>query len=58
MKNLPVGARISVGTAVIEVSEVVNDACVKFAKHYGDDVFAWIRHPDNRERRLRGTSLG
>jgi len=53
-RHLPVGSRIRVGTAVVEVSDVENDACAKFAARHGDDVLAWIRAPQNRERRLRG----
>lgn len=52
--TLPVGARLRVGTTVIEVSDVENDACAKFAKHFGADVLAWIRAPENRALRLRG----
>lgn len=52
--NLPAGARLRVGTAVIEVSDVENDACAKFASRHGGTVFAWIRDPANRRRRLRG----
>ncbi len=52
--NLPIGTRLRAGTAIIEVSDVENDACAKFAKHYGDDLFQWIRKPENRPRRLRG----
>jgi hypothetical protein len=52
--NLPVGARLQVGTAVLEISDVENDACAKFAKHYGAAVFEWIRLPKTRPRRLRG----
>ena len=51
---LPVGARLRAGTAVIEVSDVENDACAKFARHYGEDFLCWIRLPENRSRRLRG----
>jgi hypothetical protein len=54
MENLPAGARLRVGTAVIEVSDVENDACAKFAARHGADVFSWIRAPENRARRLRG----
>ena len=42
------------GDAVVEISDVENDACAKFARHYGDDVFQWIRAPANRGHRLRG----
>ncbi|OIQ90001.1 hypothetical protein GALL_280910 [mine drainage metagenome] len=51
---LPVGSRLRVGTAVIEVSDVENDACAKFARHYGESFLHWIRLPENRHRRLRG----
>ena len=53
-EHLPVGSRVQAGDAVIEVSDVENDACAKFAAHYGQDVFAWIRQPANRALRLRG----
>lgn len=52
--NLSVGARLRVGTAVVEISDVENDACAKFAKHYGADVFGWIRAAENRTLRHRG----
>lgn len=52
--SLPVGARLRAGTAVIEVSDVENDACAKFARYYGEDFLRWIRLPENRSRRLRG----
>lgn len=52
--NLPVGTRLAAGSAVIEVSDVENDACAKFATHFGSDVFSWIRADTNREKRLRG----
>lgn len=52
--QLPVGTHLHVGEAIIEISDVENDACVKFARHYGGEVWAWIRDPANRARRLRG----
>lgn len=52
--NLPAGTRLRVGTAVLEVSDVENDACAKFATRHGSTVFEWIRDPANRSRRLRG----
>ena len=39
---------------MIEIADVENDACAKFAQHYGADVFQWIRATGNREKRLRG----
>jgi MOSC domain len=52
--HLPVGSRVQVGTAVVEVTDVENDACAKFARRYGADVFEWIRGAADRPRRLRG----
>jgi len=52
--NLPVGARLKIGTVVIEISDVENDACAKFSAHYGAVVLDWIRLPKNRDLRLRG----
>lgn len=52
--NLPTGAHLQIGSAVVEISNVVNDACAKFARHYGEDVFAWFRDSSRRAWRLRG----
>lgn len=52
--NLPAGARLRIGEAVLEISDVENDACAKFATHYGPVVFEWIRLARNRPLRLRG----
>jgi hypothetical protein len=50
--NLPEGTQITVGTAVLRVSEVWNDACAKWKVRYGAAAFDWVRaHP---ELRLRG----
>ena len=52
--NLPVGQRLQVGTAVIEVSDVFNNACSKWRQRYGDDALRWINLPENLPLRLRG----
>jgi hypothetical protein len=53
-ENLPAGTRLRIGKAIIEVSDVENNACAKFAAHYGAEVLAWIRRPENLTLRLRG----
>ena len=53
-QNLPVGSRLQIGSAVLEISDVENDACAKFAAQYGPEVLQWIRLPQNRPLRLRG----
>ncbi len=50
--NLPTGTRLAVGTAVLRVSEVWNDACAKWKVRHGEAAFTWVRaHP---QLRLRG----
>ena len=52
--NLPTGQLLSAGTAVLRVSEVFNDACVKWKARYGAASREWINAPQNRALRLRG----
>jgi len=54
VNNLATGSRLAIGRAVVEISDVENDACAKFATHYGAPVLQWIRLPQNRSLRLRG----
>ena len=51
---LPVGARVRVGGAVLEVSDVENDACGKFAQRFGAEAFKLVRESDTVHLRLRG----
>ncbi|TVP69840.1 MAG: hypothetical protein EA339_14010 [Rhodobacteraceae bacterium] len=52
--NMPVGQRLEVGSAVLEVSDIFNDACVKWAARYGAQSRVWINDPAHRALRLRG----
>lgn len=51
---LAVGSRLQIGEAIIEVSDVVNDACGKFAQRFGADALQWVRRPEHLPLRLRG----
>lgn len=51
--NLPAGQLLAVGTAILRVSEVFNDGCVKWKARYGRDVYDWVRAPEHRALRLR-----
>ena len=51
---LPVGTRIRVGEAELEVSDVENDACGKFAQRFGAEAFQCVRQAENLPLRLRG----
>ena len=53
-ENLPVGTRLSVGEAQIEVSDKFNNACVKWQSRYGNESLRWINARENRPHRLRG----
>ncbi|MCH6256273.1 hypothetical protein MLD52_06920 [Puniceicoccaceae bacterium K14] len=53
-ENLPIGQKLQIGTAIIEVSDVFNTACSKWAERYGNDALKWINLPDNKPHRLRG----
>lgn len=52
--NLPEGQLLSVGTAVLRVSEVFNNGCAKWKGRYGADALDWVRAPENQPLRLRG----
>lgn len=52
--NLPSGSFIHIGGVVLQVSDVFNDACVKWKKRYGVESYEWLNRQDNRQYRLRG----
>lgn len=52
--NLPAGTRLRAGGAVLRVSEVFNDACVKWKQRYGAAAKDWITAPGHPPLRLRG----
>lgn len=52
--NMPVGTRLQIGTAVIEVSDEPNDGCAKWKVRYGADAMDWIIRPEHSALRLRG----
>ena len=56
MENLPTGTRLSIGSAVIEISEKPHTGCVKFANRYGNDALRFVSTPLGRDMRLRGVN--
>ena len=50
--NLPVGTRLRIGTAVIEVAAKPHTGCAKFRDRFGIDAARWINQ--SREQRRRG----
>lgn len=49
---LPVGTRLRLGDALLEVSPAPHTGCKKFRERFGLDALTWVN--DNRDRRLRG----
>jgi len=52
--NMPEGQLLSVGSAVLRVSGVFNEGCVKWKARYGPEAYDWVRDPRHRAYRLRG----
>lgn len=53
-QNLPAGQLLRAGTAILKVSDVFNDGCVKWKARYGAEAKDWITAPGHRQHRLRG----
>jgi MOSC domain-containing protein YiiM len=54
VEALPVGSRLAVGSAVIEMTDQDHTGCVKFADRYGRDAHKLVWSPRGRALRLRG----
>ncbi len=52
VENLPPGSLIATGTAVLRVSDLWNDGCVKWKARCGRPAYAWVRA--HAALRLRG----
>ncbi|MGO9959905.1 MAG: MOSC domain-containing protein [Solirubrobacteraceae bacterium] len=53
-ENLPPGTRLSIGSAVIEVTAEPHTGCGKFARRFGVDALKFVNSKDGRELNLRG----
>ena len=53
-ENLPPGARLAVGSAVIEVTAQPHTGCKKFVERFGPDAFKFVNAPERKTLRLRG----
>jgi MOSC domain-containing protein YiiM len=54
--NLPVGSRLRIGMAVLEVSATPHTGCSKFSGRFGQDALRWVNWRYWRDRRLRGVN--
>ena len=53
-ENLPAGARIQVGSAVLEVSPLPHTGCHKFVSRFGMDAMKFVNSTVGKELCLRG----
>ena len=52
--NLPLGTRLRVGEAVVEVTAKPHNGCSKFQGRFGRDAFCFVQAPKTRDQNLRG----
>jgi MOSC domain-containing protein YiiM len=53
-RNLPAGTRLSLGSAVIEITAEPHTGCAKFVSRFGVDAMKFVNSPTGRELNLRG----
>ncbi len=53
-ENLPAGARLALGSAVIEVTEQPHTGCKKFVERFGLDAMKFVNAAERKGHRLRG----
>src|SRR5260221_12637975 len=52
--NLPIGQRIALGTAILEVTDMLHTGCDKFTARFGHDAIRFVNSPEGRQHRYRG----
>jgi hypothetical protein len=52
--NLPPGTRLSIGSAVLEVSAVPHTGCKKFSARFGVEAMKFVNTPEGKQLHLRG----
>lgn len=53
-ENLPVGSRLVIGGAVVEVTDQPHTGCAKFAERFGAEALRFVNMGDGRDQRRRG----
>lgn len=56
MENLPTGAQLSIGSAIVEITEKPHTGCKKFVERFGAEALKFISTPLGKELRLRGVN--
>ncbi len=55
-ENLPAGARLQLGEAVIEITSVPHTGCKKYVERFGIDALKLVNSPFGKNLRLRGVN--
>jgi len=53
-ENLPPGQRISIGTALLEITGLAHTGCSKFTERFGHDAIRFVNSVEGRQSRYRG----
>jgi MOSC domain-containing protein YiiM len=53
---LPIGTRLMLGDALIEISTLPHLGCAKFTERFGSDATKWVNGDIGKELRLRGVN--
>lgn len=54
--NAPAGTRLTVGDAILEVTEPPHNGCAKFARRFGRDAVRFVNSPQGKALHLRGVN--
>jgi MOSC domain-containing protein YiiM len=52
--NLPIGSRVRIGGATLEITPKAHNGCSKFRARFGPDALRFVSDPGLRHRNLRG----
>jgi MOSC domain-containing protein YiiM len=53
-ENLPPGARLAIGSAILEVSAQPHTGCNKFSSRFGVEALKFVNSPEGKQFHLRG----
>jgi hypothetical protein len=56
-RNLPIGTRVRIGEAMLEVTPKPHNGCKKFNTRFGEDALRFVSDPAQRHRNFRGIYL-
>jgi len=54
LDNLPAGTRLSIGSAIIEVTDEPHTGCKKFVERFGMNAMEFVNSPEGKQNCLRG----